>query len=52
VELFPEGTGTRLILTDQSAFFDCRETPSDRKSGWGQILNRLEAQMAREDKMV
>jgi uncharacterized protein YndB with AHSA1/START domain len=49
VELFAEGTGTRLILTDQSAFFDDRETPSDRKSGWGQILARLEAQMGRED---
>jgi uncharacterized protein YndB with AHSA1/START domain len=52
VELFAEGTGTRLILTDQSAFFDGRETPSDRKSGWGQILDRLEAQMAREEKTV
>ena len=52
VELFAEGTGTRLVLTDQSAFFDGRETPSDRKSGWGQILNRLDAQMSREDGTV
>jgi hypothetical protein len=49
VELSAAGTGTRLILTDQSAFFDGRETPSERKSGWGKILDRLEAQMRRED---
>jgi len=30
VELLAEGSGTRLILTDQSAFFDGRETPSGR----------------------
>jgi uncharacterized protein YndB with AHSA1/START domain len=52
VELFVEGIGTRLILTDQSAFFDGRETPSERKSGWGKMLDRLEAQMRREDATV
>ena len=49
VELLAEDTGTRLILTDQSVFFDGRETPSERKSGWGKILDRLELQMDRED---
>ena len=52
VELLAEGTGTRLVLTDQSAFFDGRETPSERKSGWGQILDRLVAQMDRKDAAV
>lgn len=52
VELFAEGTGTRLILTDQSAFFDGRETPSDRQSGWGKMLDRLEARMSSEDATV
>jgi uncharacterized protein YndB with AHSA1/START domain len=52
VELFAEGSGTRLVLTDQSAFFDGRETPSDRKSGWGKILERLEVQLGREDVTV
>jgi uncharacterized protein YndB with AHSA1/START domain len=47
VELLAEGSGTRLVLTDQSAFFDGRETPADRKSGWGQIMNRLEAQITK-----
>jgi uncharacterized protein YndB with AHSA1/START domain len=45
VELYTEGTGTRLILTDQCAFFDGRETPTERKSGWGKMLDRLEYQM-------
>jgi uncharacterized protein YndB with AHSA1/START domain len=52
VELLPQGSGTRLILTDQSAFLDGRETPTARKSGWGEILNRLEAQLSREDATV
>jgi uncharacterized protein YndB with AHSA1/START domain len=45
VELLAEGSGTRLVLTDQSVFFEGLETPADRKSGWGQILDRLETQM-------
>jgi len=41
VELAADGRGTRL--TDQSAFFDKLETKSDRESGWGTIVDRLEA---------
>lgn len=41
VELTPEGRGTRLKLTDQSAFLDGREKPDERRQGWGQILQRL-----------
>jgi uncharacterized protein YndB with AHSA1/START domain len=40
VEMIPEGKGTHLILTDQSAFYS-RETKADRTTGWGQILDRL-----------
>jgi len=46
VELYPEGSGTRLVLTDQSAFFG-RETEADRREGWGKILDRLEADLER-----
>lgn len=46
VELTPDGTGTRLKLTDQSAFLDGREAPPDRRSGWGQVLSRLERFLA------
>lgn len=41
VELLANGRGTRLVLTDQSAFFNGREAPSDRQSGWGSILDHL-----------
>jgi uncharacterized protein YndB with AHSA1/START domain len=41
VELIPEGEGTKLVLTDQSAFFG-GERPADRQGGWEQILDRLE----------
>ena len=40
VELVADGNATRLILTDQSVFYDW-ETPQDRKEGWGAILAKL-----------
>jgi len=40
VEFFADGSGTRLLLTDQSAFLE-GEAPRDRKSGWGKIVARL-----------
>jgi uncharacterized protein YndB with AHSA1/START domain len=33
--------GTQLKLTDQSAFLDGRETPEQRRGGWGKVLDRL-----------
>lgn len=41
IEFIAAGRGTVLKLTDQSAFLDGRETPSDRRQGWGEILDRL-----------
>ena len=41
VEFIADGTGTLLILTDQSAFLNAGETPSDRRSGWRTIVDRL-----------
>lgn len=46
VEIYPEGSGTRLFLTDQSAFFG-QETAADRKSGWSEIVDRLSAHLER-----
>jgi hypothetical protein len=34
------------VLTDQSAFFG-QETEADRRDGWGEILDRLEADLER-----
>jgi uncharacterized protein YndB with AHSA1/START domain len=41
VEIAPDGDGTLLKLTDQSAFLDGRERPDERRSGWGAVLERL-----------
>lgn len=41
VELIAAGSSTLLVLTDQSAFLDAAETPADRRSGWGKIVDRL-----------
>lgn len=46
IELLPDGRGTRMILTDQSAFFGW-ESPDDRRSGWEITARRLEAHLAR-----
>jgi uncharacterized protein YndB with AHSA1/START domain len=46
VEIYPEGESTRLLLTDQSAFFG-GETEKDRKEGWGEIVDRLSAYLER-----
>jgi uncharacterized protein YndB with AHSA1/START domain len=47
IEVIAEGTGARLILTDQSSFLDGGEKPSDREGGWGAILDKLEAYLTR-----
>ncbi len=41
VELFLEGDGTRLILTDQSAFLDGGEDGATREQGYGSLLDKL-----------
>ena len=41
-ELLPEGTGTRLIFTEQTAFFEGSDGPEMRQQGWRDILGRLE----------
>ena len=46
IELYPEGRGTRLFLTDQSAFFAV-ETEADRTEGWGEILDHLSTYLER-----
>jgi uncharacterized protein YndB with AHSA1/START domain len=40
-EFLPDGDGTLLVLTDQSAFLDAAETPTARRSGWQTIVERL-----------
>jgi uncharacterized protein YndB with AHSA1/START domain len=43
VEFEAVGGGTRLIYTEQGAFFDGADGPSSRKQGWNGLLERLAA---------
>ncbi|MCW2644988.1 MAG: hypothetical protein QOF87_4166 [Pseudonocardiales bacterium] len=41
VEFRPEGSGTRLVLTEQGAFLDGYDTPAQREHGTGELLDAL-----------
>ncbi|HEX2525634.1 MAG TPA: SRPBCC family protein [Geminicoccus sp.] len=41
VEFLADGDGTMLVLTEQAAFLDGSDNPADRKTGWGQMLDKL-----------
>lgn len=41
VDLRPEGSGTRLIVTEQGAYLDGLDTPARREPGIGGLLDRL-----------
>jgi uncharacterized protein YndB with AHSA1/START domain len=41
VELMQENGGTRLVYTEQGAYFDGRDGPKQRKQGWGKLLAAL-----------
>jgi uncharacterized protein YndB with AHSA1/START domain len=43
VEFEAIGAGTRLIYTEQGAFFDGADQPSSRRQGWNGLLERLAA---------
>lgn len=48
VELVPEGGGTRLRYTDQSAFFEGADGGEMRKEGWRVLLERLASELGEE----
>ncbi|QRP44892.1 SRPBCC family protein [Amycolatopsis sp. FDAARGOS 1241] len=41
VELVPDGSGTRLVLTEQGTFLDGHEEPEWRERGTGDWLDKL-----------
>ena len=45
VEFEASGAGTRLIYTEQAAFFDGADGPSSREQGWNGLLERLAARL-------
>lgn len=47
VELESAESGTRLILTEQAAFLDGRETAGQRKQGTRELLENLAAELRR-----
>lgn len=48
VELKREGSGTRLIYTEQGAFLDSQDQPAWREQGTGDLLDALREELARE----
>jgi uncharacterized protein YndB with AHSA1/START domain len=48
IELLPEGTGTRLLYTEQGAFFDDPEAGATRQHGTGKLFERLDRFLADE----
>jgi uncharacterized protein YndB with AHSA1/START domain len=46
VELFPAEGGTRLLFTEQGAFFDGLDDPAEREHGTGKLLDALGAHLA------
>jgi uncharacterized protein YndB with AHSA1/START domain len=45
-ELLPNGTGTDILFTEQSAFFENSDGPERRKEGWAGLLDRLAKALA------
>jgi uncharacterized protein YndB with AHSA1/START domain len=46
VELIPEGKSTRLLFTEQAAFFEGADTPQMRQHGWNTLFSQLNRQFA------
>ncbi|MGZ4140368.1 MAG: SRPBCC domain-containing protein, partial [Actinomycetota bacterium] len=42
VELEPEGSGTRLVYTEQGAFLDAFDNPAQREEGTRELLGKLD----------
>lgn len=47
VEFVPDGTGTRLLLTEQGTFLDDQEQPAWREQGTGEWLDALGRELGR-----
>jgi uncharacterized protein YndB with AHSA1/START domain len=48
VEFKPEGSGTRLVYTEQGAYLDGHDTAEQRKQGTTGLLDALGAELERE----
>ena len=48
IEFFADGPGTRLVFTEQGAFFDELDDPAGREHGTGKLLDALDRFLAGE----
>ena len=48
VEFKPEGTGTRLVITEQGAFLDGNDDPAGREMGTRILLDQLDAALRKQ----
>jgi len=48
IEFLAENGGTRLVMTEQGAFFDGHDTSATREHGTGELLDALGAALAAE----
>jgi uncharacterized protein YndB with AHSA1/START domain len=49
VELVPDGSGSRMVYTDQGAYFDGLDTPEQREHGTNELFNALGAELERSN---
>jgi len=47
-EMLADGAGTRLLFTEQAAFFEGSDGPEMRREGWRLLLERLADEIAKE----
>ncbi len=45
-EFIPDNQGTKLIFTEQAAFFEGADGPKMREDGWRQLLGQLAKEIA------
>ena len=46
-EMFPDGKGTRLVCTEQGAYFDDPQAPRMREQGFRELLEKLDEELRR-----
>jgi uncharacterized protein YndB with AHSA1/START domain len=47
-DMLPHGAGTKLVFTEQAAFFEGADGPEMRKDGWRLLLERLADEVGKE----
>jgi len=49
VEVLPDGDGTRMLVTEQAAFLDGRDSPESRRAGLDEMFDALADHLAASD---